>query len=135
MSIAAVLLGGLGLSSIFAQTPPANSVSVFILLLHEDVGFKNLPDKAAQVQEHRVWADNLGKAGQLVDAARIKDDGMTSGSKNTRKITAAELPGKGMGVARYFIIRAADAMEASKIASTCPHIRYGGVVSVRELER
>ena len=38
----------------------------------------------------------------------------------------------GLGIlAGYFVIRAASLEEAERIAAECPHLTYGGAVSVR----
>jgi len=135
--VSVALLMGVSMAGLLAraQTPAKASGGVFILLLHEDGSFKNLPDKEAQIAEYREWADKLGKAGQLVDAAKLQDNGMIVESKGQRKVTAAELPGTGNGVAGYFVVRAQDYDAAVKLALTCPHVKYGGRVIVRQLEQ
>jgi hypothetical protein len=129
------LLMGVTMTGLLAQTPAKSAGGIFIFLLHEDSNFKNLPDKEAQIAEYRDWADKLGKAGQLVDAAKLRDDGMIVEAKGQRKVTPAELPITGNGVAGYFVVRAQDYAAAVKLAQTCPHVKYGGRVVVRQLEQ
>jgi hypothetical protein len=42
--------------------------------------------------------------------------------------------GTGPRLAGYFIIRAADQRSALEIGRSCPHVRYGGRIVVREIE-
>jgi hypothetical protein len=133
--LSVALLMGVAMAGLRAQTPAKSTGGIFILLLHEDSSFKNLADKEAQIAEYRTWADKLGKAGQLVDAAKLSDDGMIVEPKGQRKVTPAELPGTGNGVAGYFVIRAQNYDAAVKLAQTCPHVKYGGRVVVRQLEQ
>jgi hypothetical protein len=45
----------------------------------------------------------------------------------------AALPGASR-LAGYFIVRAEDRRAAAEIARTCPHVRYGGRIVIREIE-
>jgi hypothetical protein len=46
----------------------------------------------------------------------------------------APLPPGEARLAGYFLIRAADRRTALEIARSCPHVRYGGRIVVREIE-
>jgi hypothetical protein len=49
-------------------------------------------------------------------------------------VTAQSVAAGRTGLAGYFLIRAVDRRTALEIARSCPHVRYGGRIVVREIE-
>lgn len=50
-------------------------------------------------------------------------------------VTGAKLKAGDSPLSGYFMIRASSLAEAQRIASTCPHVRHGGTIEVREIDR
>ena len=67
-----------------------------------------------RVDEYRAWARDLRARNVVIDGVKLK---------------SASSPLSG-----YFMIRARDLDEAKRIAATCPHIRHGGTIEVREID-
>ena len=122
------------LMMVFQSDKP--SEPIFALLLHQEKAFTEgeTAMRAARVQEYTEWARSLNREGKLVAGEKLRDDGWVVTVRENRAAMAAELPGVGGGVAGYFVIRAANYAEAAKVAQTCPHIKYGGKILIRQIE-
>ncbi len=88
------------------------------------------------VREYRAWAGELRAAGQLIVAEKFSSEVGTRLFAEEGQIVTANEPidenGERMG--GLFLIRARDREDALNVASECPHLKYGGVVLVREIE-
>jgi hypothetical protein len=106
----------------------------FALLLYEDASYQTAPPdgQQARVAEYAGWARRLAGEGKLVDAGKLSDAGhLLAGTDGS----TAVVPRAPEGVlAGYFVIRARDRDEAERIARECPHLKYGGTISLREIE-
>ena len=69
---------------------------------------------AGRVDEYRGWARDLRAENVVIDGVKLK---------------SAPSPLSG-----YFMIRARDLDEAKRIAASCPHVRHGGTIEVREID-
>ena len=67
-----------------------------------------------RVDEYRTWARGLRAQDVIIDGVKLK---------------SAPSPLSG-----YFMIRARDLEEAKRIAASCPHVRHGGTIEVREID-
>ena len=111
-----------------------NSKSKFILLLYQDENLKG--DENDRVKDYTLWANEYGAKRIVVAGAKLEGEG---------KILS--MPGKNISIASikseyesrvtsgYFIIETANYDEAMEIALSCPHIKYGGSIEVREFAR
>lgn len=109
--------------------------SHFLLLLHENESM-HVPDtpeaQAGLVAEYRAWAQGLSARGELVVAEKLSDERspwlgtVADGSTSDRS---------GDHVSGFFVIRAPDLAAARRIAEECPHLRYGGRIELRAIER
>jgi hypothetical protein len=100
----------------------------FLLLLYEGPAYDSTGATHEQrVSEYQAWAGALARKGSLVDASELRPEEGRLGN-----LPDASQPGNGV-VAGYFIVRAASQAQALAIAATCPHLKYGGGVSVRRL--
>lgn len=134
---AAVLLflGGVALGRRQAPAGPEGTGSQFVLLLYEDGGYRAAPpgEEIARVREYRTWAGERAARGELVAGEKLRDgpdlviapDGM---------VRTDSPPAGARRLAGFFIVRAADRGRALEIARSCPHVRYGGSIVVREIE-
>lgn len=106
----------------------------FALMLYEDAGYQSpAPDEMeTRVAEYSAWARELAKQGYLVDGAKLSERGVLLHRDRPRD-EALPVSAEGM-LAGYFMIRAASLAEAERIAADCPHLAYGGTVSIRPID-
>lgn len=110
----------------------------FLLLLHEPPHAARLPAEAALVQEYTEWATRLARDGMLVDAHKLADEPAVwlAGTKGVLDPETA--PGAAGGdavIGGYFVIQASDRERAVAVARTSPHLKYGGMIELRAIER
>jgi hypothetical protein len=128
---AVALLLGVWMGSATRPKPvPPLTAPKFLVLLYEDSPYQaDASAKVARRNEYGAWAHTLAVAGRLTSGEELQT-------------TVAELwPGPpavavGSGTLSdqptgYFVILAPDEGAAVALASTCPHLKYGGRVVVR----
>jgi hypothetical protein len=127
VAIAAGLLlfvGGFALGRAPRGSPVAD-LRQYTLLLYEGPEFNEAgaaePDL---VREYSAWAGELARRGRLVSGEKLGNQAWTIGTE----------PAAGPSPTGFFIVAAGDESEALAIARTCPHLRYGGSISVRPIE-
>ncbi len=104
---------------------PAAGLSQYTLLLYEGPQFNAAgTSEPALVQEYSAWAGELAGRGRLVAGEKLGAQAWMLGD------AAPETAGP----TGFFVIAARDQNEALAIARTCPHLRHGGIVSVRPIE-
>lgn len=86
---------------------------------------------ATLVEEYSAWAGSLAQAGRLVGAEKLTDAGSAVSGDGDETVRSS-VPG---AVSGYFLVRAADEAAALAIARESPHVKYGGIVEVRMIER
>ncbi len=102
----------------------------FLLLIRGNEPNQLLPE-AQLTQEYRAWAEELAGGGTLVLAKKLMDD-------EGQWLDAAERQPDDLQssvVGGFFLIRAAGYDEAVAIARLSPHVRYGGTIEVRAIDR
>ena len=102
----------------------------YILLLYG--GEAQSPSaEAERVREYASWARTIARSGRYVSGEKLRD--------SSRELTAAATIDRSASdpesLAGFFIVSAASAAEADSIARSCPHIRHGGKVVIRPIER
>jgi hypothetical protein len=106
--------------------PPADGLGRYTLLLYEGPEFNPGPsEEPALVREYSAWAGELAARGQLVAGEKLGSQAWTLGDRTSAGPA---------GPTGFFVIAARSHDEALAIARTCPHLRYGGTVSVRPIE-
>jgi len=118
------------------QTAPTPSTSgkEFLLLLAEPRELQTSKSELELVAEYRDWAMGLAAEGQLVTGKRLE----ASGHRLVRpsKGELVESPHDALAEATgFFLVRADGWDEALEIAADCPHLAYGGEISLREISR
>ncbi len=106
----------------------------FALMLYEDAGYQSpaAGEMDTRVAEYSAWARDLASRGYLVDGAKLTEQGVLLHRDRAR---SEKLPAAAEGVlAGYFMIRAASLEEAERLAAQCPHLAYGGTVSIRPID-
>lgn len=116
---------------------------------HEEPGFilivrnaspesepKTPQEELARVKEYGAWARNLGREGMLLGGEKLKDEGRVLGParESTSPSETVTKPVEG-GIGGYFLLPATNYDQALAIARTCPHLKHGGSVELRQIER
>ncbi len=102
----------------------------FLLLLHQPLGQVLPPEQLRQaISDYSLWANQLHEQGSLVAGRRLLGDpGMVIQQGDPQpQILPGPLAQQGNRLSGYFILAAADYAEAVRIASDCPHLRYGTI--------
>jgi hypothetical protein len=110
----------------------------FVLFLYEGSDFQAAPEgrEMERVGEYVEWARQVGQSGHRVSGEKLKDSELILG----RSIPPGPLPGSTSGgdfgtLGGYFVIDAKSLEEIKTVASTCPHLRYGGRIVIRPIEK
>ncbi len=115
LAVAAALVIGFTAGLLVPRdTAPAGRM--FVLLLHGG--------SDGHVDEYRAWAVTLRDRDALVGGEKLKDTSTILGRGSVND-----------AVRGYFVITAPDTAEAERIARECPHLRYGGWIEMREIEK
>lgn len=118
-----------------AAPPPPADGDEFVMLLYEDESY-DAPapgQMEARIGEYSQWAREVAATGKYVTGEKLTDEAALLLPDGTR---ADSIPAAEEGVLEgYFVIRAQDLDEAAAIAASCPHLAYGGTVSLRRLAR
>ncbi|HEU5181789.1 MAG TPA: YciI family protein [Candidatus Polarisedimenticolia bacterium] len=115
----------------------------FLLLLHESPDMETLSHErqAAMVKEYKAWAAEGARQGFLLEGEKLREvRRLLPTTKWSTAIHVPNAPGSdssasaGPFIGGYFVIRAANYEEALRLARTCPHLRHGGRIEVREID-
>ena len=133
-TLIAATLGWTGRGFVEPGPLPVAAEREFLLLLSEPEVLETTKSEADLVEEYRNWATSLGREGRLVAAGKLELGGQLL--SNAIETNASESPGRGLDtISGYFQVRAASWNEALDLARSCPHLAYGGEISVRMLEQ
>lgn len=124
-ALAAVFAAGYAAAHVPLGSLRDDTRSEYLLLLYGGSS-SDAAGEAARVGEYRSWAESETQAGRLLNAGRLADAVKIMGAPAKQEFVAWEPSG-------YFLIRAADPMEAATIAAGNPHMRHGGTVVVRPI--
>ncbi len=111
----------------------------YMLILRESkIDFADISAEEIEkvIGDYMAWSNKLGEEGKLVGGEKLKDDGGKHLSINNGSLRVTDGPfteAKEI-IGGYFTINAANYEEAVKIAETCPHLKYGGRIELREVE-
>ena len=132
----ALFLGGLAIGR-FGTRPaaPEDERPRFALFLYEGPEYRQPAPGAMEerVREYVDWAGAERHDGTVEGGEKLGDgEDMVVGPDGTAGPRPSK-PGEPR-LAGYFLIRAADRGSALVIARSCPHVRYGGTIVVREID-
>jgi hypothetical protein len=133
LAAAAALFAGGVLVGRRSEPPPAAATSRFLLLLYEGPQYRQPPagEEAGRVREYAAWAGERAAREELVAGEKLRD----AGEVVVRRDGTSSPPVAGAErLAGYFVVRAATAGGAVEIARSCPHLRYGGSIVIREID-
>jgi hypothetical protein len=112
----------------------------FLLLLHrpaERPRFSGNPDDFTRVtREYMDWADRMRAEGHLKGGNKLSDDpGRILRAKDGRPVTTdGPFAESREIVGGYFLVSAGNYAEACRIAESCPHLKYGSYIEVRQVD-
>jgi hypothetical protein len=121
LSIAAAVVVGFlaGALTPGLQRPPERE---FLLLLRGDAGATTAAAVQERVREYRDWASRVDAP---IDGEKLVETATILGNARDR----------GDRIGGFFRVAAPSLEEARAIASSCPHLRHGGWIEVREIAR
>jgi hypothetical protein len=129
--------GGLALGRFGGEAgpTPADGRPKFALFLYEGPEYDQPSAEGVdeRVQEYVAWASADRTDGAVEGGEKLKE-GDDLAIEPDGSIGVVPVPPGEPRLAGYFLIRAADRRSAIKIARTCPHVRYGGRIVVREID-
>lgn len=113
----------------------------FVLLLHNTTerlrSYSAAPADFTKItREYMDWADRVRAEGHLKGGQKLKDDAGKILRAQSNKVALTDGPyaeSKEI-VAGFFLISAGDYAEACRIAESCPHIKYGTHIEVRQVQ-
>lgn len=111
-------------------------MSQFMLLVRGgDEAFASFtPEQAQQaMQMYYDWTAKLRNEGRYVSADQLKSGGNVVRVRDGHMVVDGPYVETKEAVGGYFVITAADAVEAAELAKDCPVLTHDGVVEVREI--
>ena len=132
----ALFLGGLTVGRL-GETPtaPDDGRPQFALFLYEGPEYEQpAPQRMAErVQEYVAWATEQREHGVVQGGEKLRD-GADLEIEPDGSTGEPQLPPGASRLAGYFIVQADDRRAAAESARTCPQLRYGGRIVIREIE-
>jgi hypothetical protein len=131
-ALAAAVLAGVWIGQTRSSRPaPSGSRFVLLLYLGPEYQATDAAGDAAREAEYGAWIRSLARAGHATMGEKLAWGGIEL-LPNQPPVELARVPTP--DAARgLFIIVAADEQAALAIAETCPHLKYGGRVVVRQI--
>jgi hypothetical protein len=106
----------------------ADSVPRFVLFLYDAPEEPAMSDAQMQqrVSEYRDWAIGLRRRGATIQGEKLRRGAI----ERLGPAAPGEAPLGG-----YFVISAKDWDAAMEVARSCPHLKHGGTIEVRQIEK
>lgn len=118
-------------SRVLSQLPHHN---MYVLFLYDAP--ETLPDDMSKVAEYGGWAHTISMSKRMITGEKLKDGGRllrkVQGELEIREVREA---GKANVLGGYFLIEAENYDEAIKVAASCPHLKYGGLIELRQIDQ
>jgi len=87
------------------------------------------------VEEYSNWARQLREQGVRVEGEKLKQESRVLGEIDNPSAPEDQLYVSQQRISGYFLIDAQDYDQAVRLASGCPHLKYGGTIEIREIDR
>lgn len=117
---------GVGRTTVSAKAPEFT----YVLLLEEGSEYR-IPAEGADMEErigeYRNWAIGLRNEGVQVSGIKLKDESVVLGRASGK--------GDQEMLAGMFSIKTDSEEQAKRIAESCPHLKYGGKIVIRPIEK
>lgn len=121
---AAAAVAGFAAGLFMPHRTPVPRGKEFILFIHDTPSMRVDGMEPRRIEEYRHWAHELHAEGTMEAEEKLTDE-----------ISAIGAGGGSSTVGGFFRIVVRDRAEAERVARTCPHLRYGGWIEVREIDR
>jgi hypothetical protein len=119
-------------SGVPSQQPPHN---MFVLFLYDDSP-ETPPDDMSKVVEYGDWARTIRMSKRMITGEKLKDGGrLLRNVRGQLEIRDMRETGEPNVLGGYFLIEAENYDEAIKVAAGCPHLKYGGLIELRQIEQ
>jgi len=114
-------------------------MSKFMLMLFDNPAQDvNLSPQQMQqvVAEYKQWAEQMARQGKLVGGDKLAEHGgkLLRGSAGKLIITDGPFAEAKEVLGGYFVINANSLDEAVELSKSCPHIKYGSSIQVRQVD-
>jgi hypothetical protein len=107
--------------------PEASALPRFVLFLSRLPG-ETEAGEPERVAEYKSWAAGLRGQGRLISGEKLRPEARLLGAG-----TDAPPSGAAQEVSGFFVLEARDLDAALALARTCPHLRHGGRITVRQI--
>jgi hypothetical protein len=119
---------GLGRATVAPIAPADRGARVFALLLHRGTDVARTPEAVQdRVREYGQWARDLRARGQMIGGEKLKPTAAVH-------LGAPKAPEASDSLQGFFLVRARTLEDAERIARSCPHLRHGGTITLREVD-
>ncbi len=124
--------GGLFLGLAQHKTTPGVSMSqsTYVLFLLEGPQYDQPAgtiELQERVSEYRNWVTGVRKETTAISGIKLQDRSLLLPSGKAEDTGGTTIGG-------YFLIEASDLQSAIRIAESCPHLRHGGRIEVRQID-
>ncbi len=112
----------------------------YMLLLHSQTnGREDLSAEEIQavIEEYIAWKDQIEAQDRLLGGDKLTNEGGKHIRPSDGEIRVTDGPYAEVkeALGGYFAIKANDYDEAVEISKTCPHLKYGGWIELREIDQ
>ena len=138
LSLVTFFVGALAGTRRSAVATPAQPAGYLLIVRAANPQFepKNTQQEMQRFTEYSAWARDLQKRGLLVGGEKLKDElNVLTTGEDGLKVNESRANINEGGVAGYFLLASGDYERALSIARTCPHLKHGGAVELRQIER
>lgn len=111
-----------------------NQQAMFMLLLYESP--EAAGSESDKVVEYSHWAKSLREANRAITGEKLKDGGrLLRQAQGRLEISEVGQQNQREALGGYFLIEARDIEDALRIAERCPHLKYGGAIELRQIDK
>ena len=138
-SLLLFVLGALAGARWGATPERKTGAAEFMLVLRSAAGQSPAPgpeEVRQRVGEYSQWAGRLRQQGVRVDGEKLRREARILRGADAGAVVSEERSEASQdAIAGYFLIEARSYEQAVKVAEGCPHLKYGGTIEVRQIDR
>ena len=136
MAASLLLVSALGFAGGRMMAPEPARGDYMLILRTGATQTATLPqdEELRRFNEYSRWYRAALARGEMVAGEKLRDDAsvlLTGGPPGGAQVGR----GPASTIEGFFLINASSDEEAERIASECPHIRYGGAIEVRKIDK
>ena len=110
----------------------------FVLLLHRLAGPPPPPEAmATMIKEYGGWGERLRGEGRIKGGQKLTNDAgrnMRTAAGGRVVVTDGPYAESKELLGGFFVASARDYEDACHLAESCPHLRYGGNIEIRQID-